>query len=243
MTRFWRDGFWRTSVYGVQHWVEGHWVERDDWDRSASAGTNLHLYYRQQLTEARAWRSATARYVNPNAKCPVCGLDVFFYQNEFGSRVYFDELGPPWPKHPCTDNQAYRTSSSQEPMQVIAPGERDATDAQVLSRWHEFAGSDPEYEFGQRYGSGRWQAWRLVAKARGTKGQCLALAGVEPSAGRPRVVWCGQPTPGLKRGQLVFLHRRQVAYFDLGSMEPVLLEVRRLRGIGAMVSALEGGQK
>lgn len=40
----------------------------------------------------------------PNAKCPVCGDSVFFYQNEYGSRVFFDELGPPWPKHPCTDN-------------------------------------------------------------------------------------------------------------------------------------------
>jgi hypothetical protein len=36
----------------------------------------------------------------------VCGAQVFFYSNEFGSRVYFDELGPPWPKHPCTDNSS-----------------------------------------------------------------------------------------------------------------------------------------
>jgi hypothetical protein len=43
-------------------------------------------------------------YVNPNARCPVCGADVFFYQSPYGGRVYFDELGPPWPKHPCTDN-------------------------------------------------------------------------------------------------------------------------------------------
>ncbi|QJU56371.1 hypothetical protein HL653_14975 [Sphingomonas sp. AP4-R1] len=30
---------------------------------------------------------------------------MFFYQNEYGSRVFFDDLGPPWPKHPCTDNE------------------------------------------------------------------------------------------------------------------------------------------
>ena len=39
----------------------------------------------------------------PNARCPVCGVSVFYYQNAHGSRVFFDELGPPWPKHPCTD--------------------------------------------------------------------------------------------------------------------------------------------
>jgi hypothetical protein len=44
-------------------------------------------------------------YINPNARCPVCGTAVFFYANQLGSKVYFDDLGPPWPKHPCTDNQ------------------------------------------------------------------------------------------------------------------------------------------
>jgi hypothetical protein len=43
-------------------------------------------------------------FVNPNARCPICTLPVFFYQSEYGGRVFFDELGPPWPKHPCTDN-------------------------------------------------------------------------------------------------------------------------------------------
>ena len=39
----------------------------------------------------------------PNAQCPVCGATVFFYAAPNGGRVYFDELGPPWPKHPCMD--------------------------------------------------------------------------------------------------------------------------------------------
>lgn len=43
-------------------------------------------------------------FVNPNAKCPVCGQAVFFYRSPFGGQVFFDELGPPWPKHPCTDS-------------------------------------------------------------------------------------------------------------------------------------------
>ncbi|MBS0645425.1 MAG: hypothetical protein JSR97_02380 [Verrucomicrobia bacterium] len=46
-------------------------------------------------------------YVNPNAKCPVCGAAVYFYKSEHGGRVFFDDLGPPWPKHPCTDNSKY----------------------------------------------------------------------------------------------------------------------------------------
>lgn len=37
---------------------------------------------------------------------------MFFYSNEFGSRVYFDDLGPPWPKHPCTDTGIERLRGS-----------------------------------------------------------------------------------------------------------------------------------
>lgn len=40
----------------------------------------------------------------PNANCPVCKSKVFFYSSPYGGRVFFDALGPPWPKHPCTDN-------------------------------------------------------------------------------------------------------------------------------------------
>lgn len=48
----------------------------------------------------RTYRS----FVDPNAICPVCGAGVFFYQSPNGGRVFFDALGRPWPKHPCTDN-------------------------------------------------------------------------------------------------------------------------------------------
>jgi hypothetical protein len=47
---------------------------------------------------------AFERYIDPNARCPVCGVSVFFYQSPYGGRVFFDALGPPWPKHPCTDS-------------------------------------------------------------------------------------------------------------------------------------------
>lgn len=44
----------------------------------------------------------------PNATCPECGASVYFYESPYGGRVFFDELGPPWPKHPCTDNVPVR---------------------------------------------------------------------------------------------------------------------------------------
>lgn len=48
-------------------------------------------------------RLNAANYVDPYARCPVCACSVFYFQSPEGGRVLFDELGPPWPKHPCTD--------------------------------------------------------------------------------------------------------------------------------------------
>lgn len=36
--------------------------------------------------------------------CPFCGDPVYFFRDLNGGSTFFDELGPPWPKHPCFDN-------------------------------------------------------------------------------------------------------------------------------------------
>lgn len=69
---------------------------KDAFDRMRSASG----WDQVPLIDSRSYESHTI----PNAKCPVCGEEVFYYWNEYGSSVFFDELGPPWPKHPCTDN-------------------------------------------------------------------------------------------------------------------------------------------
>jgi hypothetical protein len=71
----------------------------------------------QQLSQASAG-SIFGSITIPNAKCPVCSVSVFFYRNKFGSKVFFDDLGPPWPKHPCTDNPRWR---SDKVHQILAP--------------------------------------------------------------------------------------------------------------------------
>lgn len=48
-------------------------------------------------------------FLNPNARCPVCNENVFFFQCPNGGRVFFDDVGWPWPKHPCTDRLQHDT--------------------------------------------------------------------------------------------------------------------------------------
>ena len=62
--------------------------------------------YVGKKTESLGFRVSADSFVNPTAHCPRCGASVFYFQSSDGGRVYFDALGPPWPKHPCTDNTA-----------------------------------------------------------------------------------------------------------------------------------------
>ena len=39
-------------------------------------------------------------------KCVHCGLLVYFYRNDAGSRVFFEHLGKPWPKHECAERSS-----------------------------------------------------------------------------------------------------------------------------------------
>lgn len=64
-------------------------------------------------------------WVNPNASCPVCGASVYYYQSASGGRVFFDELGPPWPKHPCTSGTTY----------ISNPAQASAKDSPHIETW------------------------------------------------------------------------------------------------------------
>ena len=78
----------------------------------------------RQLRDHGVREFLSACFVIPNARCPVCGQQVYYYQNEFGSRVFFDDLGPPWPKHPCTDNPRGRWTPSKLTSEMPSPRKR-----------------------------------------------------------------------------------------------------------------------
>ena len=116
----------RRSMTGHNHysnctcgWCVNYGRARIDRSRAAA---DLRRRDARLLLERNAVRTVSACYVNPNARCPVCGASVFFYANRHGSRVYFDELGHPWTKHPCTDNPARKIAAG--PVGVFPPARR-----------------------------------------------------------------------------------------------------------------------
>lgn len=53
------------------------------------------------------WAQADGECCRPTT-CPVCGASVFFVRHNGGS-VWFDELGAPWQKHACFDDDSIGT--------------------------------------------------------------------------------------------------------------------------------------
>src|SRR5262249_30242494 len=53
------------------------------------------------------WQYRDDDFCSPTT-CPRCGATVFFVRHNGGS-VWFDDLGPPWPKHACFDDDFHGT--------------------------------------------------------------------------------------------------------------------------------------
>lgn len=98
-----------TPIHVNGNWCRGYW----------EAGTPR---------ESGPFRTIRS-YVNPDAICPVCGKTIFFYHAPNGGRVFFDALGWPWPKHPCTDNrqQVRRLATRERGERIYAFRARDGS--------------------------------------------------------------------------------------------------------------------
>lgn len=106
-------GGWHQGGYGSHHGGERQGWLTKGWQSPANPPIPMqpdktcrdraHPYVMASV-ESNVMRTLRASWVDPNARCPVCGAGVYFYESPDGGRVYFDELGPPWPKHQCTDH-------------------------------------------------------------------------------------------------------------------------------------------
>lgn len=238
MTTFWRNGFWRTSVNGVPHWVEGHMVGRYTWDRTSYSRTSGASVYETLLRESRAARGYTSSFVSPNANCPLCGAEVFFYQNEHGSRVFFDELGPPWPKHPCTDNSLGSGAITAGATGSTAPPIRSDQEASLVRQWLQSSARDPEQEFISRYEFSPWPAYQMEGRFGGRRNSVMVLRRL--SLEKPRRIYLRvRGLPRLVPAEtLVFYYKGWISLFDRSELRPVKLEVERLRSTSQFIDEL-----
>lgn len=151
-----------------------------------------------------------ATFVNPNATCPVCGELVFYYQNEHGSRVFFDELGPPWPKHPCTDNDTYRLRG---PKGQIAGGPTAAlrlTSPHYRARKHS---AECRVEFSTFFGHDPWPPFEVTEVRIDGDRALIFVRGLPPVSNGMRIFITNKASFLPQVGDLVFLNKGLISFF------------------------------
>jgi hypothetical protein len=81
---------------------------------------SLHTAASTSWSQGHARSDSSEPFTHPT-HCPLCGACVFFRTNGNGDVVFFDEFGPPWPRHPCltSQNQNRRASASRELMRLV----------------------------------------------------------------------------------------------------------------------------
>jgi hypothetical protein len=238
MSTFHRSGFWRRGPSGNRHWVREHSVERDEWGRSSpSAG---ETYHEEFLRTSEARYGFSSRLVIPNAQCPVCGEKVFFYQNDHGSKVWFDELGPPWPKHPCFEENHEELQSYEWPNGVVIPQVRNEVNVAWI-RYHRAAiWDDPEADFIRYYKSKPWTT--ALLKKRVNQGRRTWMILRENDRNKPRTLYLvGNKIPkSLKSGACVFINKNRLSFFEPCLMTTEEVTVTKLRNAKCFVDDLAG---
>lgn len=219
MSTYRRRGHYRRGPNGQRVWVSSHDVTRSG--GSKYSYTQPPQRRRPSMTTiptAPGPRQQTPKWAEPNARCPVCGAAVYFYKNEAGSRVYFDEIGPPWPKHPCLDipfftrpDPAFEGPCEEpKPLSPKSVSVRASGASQLRSATQPSGGSKTGY-----------RAFIVQDSESGEKRTILHVQ--ELFGSQPVQLWDveGKITP--EPGQLVFVSDMDVSYFDISEMSIIQL--------------------
>ena len=185
-----------------------HRTTSEDFDRS---------FAERRLKECGATTSWSTCFVNPNARCPDCGAIVFFYQNDRGGRVYFDELGWPWPKHPCTDNTRGR-ASNMENYRPIAARARGAV-VEILEA-AKLTGFDPNAAFRSRFGQSPWDLLVIERVARLGFENMIEARSISPSLDDTIFISFTSAKFVPSVGNYVSFDGRAISVLDRESFEP-----------------------
>lgn len=196
-------------------------------------GNRIHrseMRYSTRLAEAQSLLRAhgvrdriTACFVDPNAKCPVCGAGVYYYQNARGSRVFFDDLGPPWPKHPCTDNR--RNNLKNASITADSPiARRRGLSVELV----EAAQQTGLYRGRYFYGSGTSEHWtpiEIIDVSRRGRDNIVKAVYLESEDRKPLHFRFANQKVALKRADVIMKRNSEISIFSVEEMTDFLFVI------------------
>lgn len=140
---------------------------------------------------------------------------MFFYANAYGSRVFFDEMGPPWPKHPCTAaDSPINLSTDRRPVAPVLHT-WDAGSA-FLGALRSHPAFRPEREFREFYGVLAPTPWVVVGGLVGGEASAVHLQRAF-LPGSLLTLW-GWGSWFLPVGWTVFYDGATLNWFDLATL-------------------------
>jgi hypothetical protein len=172
------------------------------------------------LASSSANRSYSACFVVPNANCPVCGESVYYYQNDRGSRVFFDELGWPWPKHPCTDNTAKFQPLSK------APQARTTEEVLDIVRAAQQLDFDPAVKFRFSFGDSPWDLLSVISIRRSGFENWIEAHSISPLLNKPIYLAFVSAKIVPSSGDFFGFNGESVSLLDADSLQPKRLKAR-----------------
>lgn len=231
MTTYRRRGHYRRSKNGGYHWVSSHTVTRTRSGLASPTFPNARVY---RPTPVRYLSRYSERWVRPNAACPVCRAPVYFYSNEYGSRVFFDEIGPPWPKHPCTDHGSSHPANPRIGAQTVSPGLYRYQDGREMIRQ---ARSNMVMTPPPRTDQTGWIPY--VVLRRDDAGARATLHLHELYSNARQTLWAVPASVAVGVGALMFVRGDTASYLDTASSQPMVTRIEFL-GVGPHRKSLVG---
>jgi hypothetical protein len=123
-----------------------------------------------------------------------CEEEVWFYEDEMGSKVWFDSPNPPWPKHEC------RPASDHSSKSLSGKGPKEKSWIPVVLYYERFQyqknirqvqirSSETEVSFGV-FDVLELDDWRRVILRENWKAAWLAEESDLMASGKPMVIYC-----------------------------------------------------
>jgi hypothetical protein len=201
---------YKTGNNGYSRRQSDEWVDHDSAQRTiASTGANQRY---------------SACFVVPNAKCPVCGESVYYYQNDNGSRVFFDELGWPWPKHPCTDASRWTGFSPT----TRSPQRRSMDGILEIAKAAQQIDFDPAVKFRFAFGDSPWDMLSVIEIVRRGFENFIKAQSISPYFDEPVFVAFISAKIVPEVGDYFGFNGEEVSALETDTLSPRRVKARRI---------------
>ena len=150
---------------------------------------------------------------------------------------FFDDLGPPWPKHPCTDTQPIFARNAGAESGLTFEFRSYAEVAEIMT-WQKDHGSNFETEFTDKHGTKPWPLAIIKKRIKG-EGQVFLIVNLLQQGGPTKAyISCKSLLKCCKKGFLIAIRKRKISYIDPATLAPISVTITRYRGATPFLDAM-----